>query len=73
LSGSGVASNVNVGFDNALGLVLQAEYLLPPWSPKTPKMSVGGRYTMLEYKATSGGGTAKSNGVGITFSIAFPL
>jgi hypothetical protein len=72
LSGSGVAGGLNVGFDDALGLVLQAEYLLPPRSPKTPKMTIGARFTMLDYKA-SGGGTAKSNGVGITFSIGFPL
>jgi len=35
-------------------------------------MTIGGRFTMLDYKA-SGGGTFKSNGVGITFSIGFPL
>ena len=71
LTGSGVVGNVNIGFDNALGLVLQAEYLLPPWSPRTPKMSIGVRFTMLDYETN--GATVKSNGVGATFSIAFPL
>lgn len=72
VSGSGLASNLNLGFDDALGWVLQAEYLLPPYSPRTPKMTVGARYTVIDYK-TSTGATAKSNGVGITFSIGFLL
>jgi hypothetical protein len=72
LSGNGVVGNVNIGFDNALGWVLQAEYLLPPRSLRTPKMTVGARYTMLDYK-TSTGATAKSNGIGVTFSIGFLL
>jgi hypothetical protein len=67
LSGSGVVGGLNVNFDDALGLVLQGEYLFPS---KGPKMTIGGRYTMLDYKA-SGGGTAKSNGLGVTFSISF--
>lgn len=73
LSSSGLPNNINLGFKNALGLVLQVEYLLPPWSPRTPKMSVGARFTMLDYETSRGGATAKSNGVGVTFSVAFPL
>jgi hypothetical protein len=44
-------------------VVLQADYLF------TPKFSVGGRYTILEYKAN--GVPAKSDGVGITIGFAF--
>ena len=71
LSTSGVVGNININFDDALGWVLQAEYLLPPRSLRTPKMTVGARYTMLDYQTN--GATAKSNGVGITFSIGFLL
>lgn len=64
LSGSGVASGANVGFDDAAGLVLQADYVF------AKQFAVGGRYTMLDYKAR-GGGTAKSNGLGVTFGVSF--
>jgi hypothetical protein len=63
LSGSGFASNISGKFDDSAGLVLQADYLL------TPKITIGGRYTSLEYKV--GGASAKSNGVGITFGMSF--
>src|SRR5712691_904247 len=61
LSGSGVTS-VNLTFDNSAGFVLQADYLLQ-------KITVGLRYTSLEYKL--GGGSVKSDGVGVTFGISF--
>jgi hypothetical protein len=51
-------------FDNALGLVLQGDYLI------NPKMAVGLRYTSLEYKK-SGFPSADSNGMGVTFSMSF--
>jgi hypothetical protein len=63
LKGSGVVGGLNVKVDDALGAVLQADYLI------TQKVSVGGRYTLLEYKAN--GVAAKSNGVGITFGMTF--
>lgn len=64
-SGGAVAAGcVNVSFDDAAGLALQADYLF------AQKFAVGGRYTMLEYKA-SGGGTVKGNGLGVTFSVRF--
>jgi len=61
LSGSGVASG-NLKFDDSAGFVLQADYLLQ-------KITVGLRYTSLEYKL--GGASVKSNGAGITFGISF--
>jgi len=63
LKASGAAGNFNVNVDDALGLVLQADYLF------TPKFSVGARYTILEYKAN--GVPAKSDGVGITIGFIF--
>jgi len=62
LSGSGPAGNINTKFDDSAGFVLQADYLLQ-------KITVGLRYTSLEYKL--GGGSVKSDGVGVTFGISF--
>jgi hypothetical protein len=62
LSGSGVASGVNVNFDDALGFLVQADYLLG-------KVAIGVRGTFVDYKA--GGRTFKGDGVGITFGFTF--
>jgi len=63
LKASGALANFSVKVDDAAGAVLQADYFL------TPKFTLGGRYTILEYKAN--GIPAKSNGVGITFGFIF--
>jgi hypothetical protein len=63
LKASGAAGNFNVKVDDAAGAVLQADYFL------TRKFTLGGRYTILEYKAN--GIPAKSNGVGITIGFIF--
>jgi len=63
LSGSGVAGGLNVNVDDALGVVLQGDWLI------TQKMSVGLRYTNLSYKAN--GVKANSDGVGVTFGMRF--
>jgi hypothetical protein len=67
LSGGGVASGLNVSFDDALGLLLQADYRV------TPKINLGIRYTSLDYKLHVGGAsaTARSNGVGVVFGVSF--
>jgi hypothetical protein len=63
LKGDGVASGLDVKFDNATGFILQADYLI------NPKMTVGVRYTNLDYKL--GGVSADSSGIGFTFGISF--
>jgi hypothetical protein len=63
LKGDGVASGLDVKFDNAVGLVIQGDYLIGS------KMTLGLRYTSLEYKLNSV--TAKASGVGVTFGISF--
>jgi outer membrane protein with beta-barrel domain len=63
LSGSGVVGGLNVKVDDALGVVLQGDYLF------TQKASLGLRYTNLSYKAN--GVSANSNGVGVTFGVRF--
>jgi len=64
--GSGAAAGLNVNYENALGAILQGDYVFGP------KTAVGLRYTMLQYKATSGaGGTARGDGFGFVFSMRF--
>jgi hypothetical protein len=66
LDGSGVVGGLDVKFKNALGLVLQADWLI------TQKIALGGRYTFLEYDAKGNfSGTGQANGLGVTFSINF--
>jgi hypothetical protein len=66
LDGSGVIGGLNVKFDDALGFVLQADYLL-----LGQNMAVGARYTNVKYEVSGGGGSAKSGGIGATFSYRF--
>ena len=63
LKASGAAGNFSVTVDDAAGAVLQADYFV------TPKLTLGGRYTILEYKAN--GIPAKSDGVGVTIGFIF--
>ena len=66
LEGSGVVGGLDVKFKNALGAVLQADWRI------TEKIAAGLRYTILEYDAKDAfAGSAKSNGVGLTFSMNF--
>jgi len=76
LKGSGAASGVDAKYNNAPGLVLQADYRF------TEKVAIGLRYTNVNYKADgvpSGGSvasappptSAKTSGVGIVFSGSF--
>ena len=62
LKGSGVAGGVNTTVDNAVGLILQVDYLLG-------KVAIGLRGTFVDYKAN--GVTAKGNGLGVSFGITF--
>lgn len=66
LEGSGVVGGLNVEFKNAAGAVLQADWLV------TDALALGIRYTALEYDAKGPfTGSAKSNGVGVSFSWRF--
>lgn len=66
IDSSGVIGDLDIKFKNALGFVLQADWLI------SDKIALGGRYTILEYDAKGAfSGTAKSNGLGISFSINF--
>jgi hypothetical protein len=65
LDGSGVVGGLNVNFDDAFGIVLQADYLI------SPRFAVGVRYTDVKYEVSGGGGSAKSGGIGGTISYRF--
>jgi len=66
LRGDGTASGLNVPFDDALGLVLQADYRF------TDKMTLGMRYTSVKYEAKAPfTGSFTGDGIGITFGLAF--
>jgi hypothetical protein len=62
LKGSGDASGINATPDNALGAVLQADYLVD-------RVALGLRVTLLDYEL--GGSTLRSSGVGVSFGFTF--
>ena len=65
LDGSGVVGGLNVKYDNALGFVLQADYLF------LRNFAAGVRYTSVKYEPKGGGASAKTDGIGATFSYSF--
>lgn len=62
LSGSGVASGLNVNFKNSLGLIAQVDWRL------SESVNLGLRYTKLDYDVEGLGTSVKSNGIGIVLS-----
>jgi len=62
VKGTGDASYIDMKFDDAVGVVLQVDYLLE-------SVNLGLRYTILDYKG--GGNTIKGNGVGVSFGFTF--
>jgi Outer membrane protein beta-barrel domain len=66
LDGSGVVGGgLDVKFDDALGLVLQGDYRFGE------KLTIGLRYTNLEYKVSGASAKAKADGLGVTFGYRF--
>ncbi len=76
LSGSGAASGLNAKYDDALGFVLQADYVL------RNRFNFGLRYTSVNYKAnsiqtnpalaaTTPAQNPKTSGFGFVFSMSF--
>ena len=73
LKGSKAASGLNAKYDNALGFVLQADYVLDN------RFTIGLRYTSVDYKLNSiqaspliatPAPNPKARGIGVVFSIA---
>ena len=65
LDGSGVVGGLDEKFDNALGLVLQADWRF------NEHATVGLRYTSIEYESKDLPFKAKGNGVGVSGSYRF--
>ena len=66
LDGSGVVGGaLDAKFDDALGLVLQGDYRFGD------KLTVGLRYTDVQYKVSGTSAKAKANGLGVTFGYRF--
>lgn len=66
IEGSGVAGGLDIKFKNALGAIVQVDWLI------TENVALGGRYTLLEYDAKAPArGSAKSDGFGLSFSWNF--
>jgi hypothetical protein len=63
LDGSGEAANINVDFDNALGAILEVDYIT------AGKTYVGGRVTLIDY--TVGSTKLSGNSVGVTVGVRF--
>lgn len=63
ISAEGSLLNADVDLDNALGGVLQADYLI------SPSFAVGIRYTFLEYKGTGTTATADASAVGVNLTL----
>jgi len=64
LSGSGVATGINVDFEDSLGYIVQADWRI------TPKINLGLRYTNVDYKLVNGN-SINAAGVGLVFSFSF--
>jgi len=69
VTGSGLARNVNLQFDNAFGLILQADWLI--MDRKTLTMALGLRYTNIEYKLQGTSASPNTSGMGLTYSVSF--
>lgn len=62
LSGSGVASGLNVNFKDSLGFIVQADWRI------SEKVNLGLRYTALDYEVEGSSASVNSNGIGIVLS-----
>jgi hypothetical protein len=65
LKGIGVAGDANVKFDNALGAIVQADWLF------ANGFNLGLRYTKLDYEEVNLGTKANSDGVGVILGYRF--
>ncbi len=69
LSGSGLASGIGAEFDNALGFLLEVDYMY------SKKAYVGGRYTVIDYdtvpSTTVNAVTVDGNSIGVVVGYRF--
>ena len=65
LKGSGIASDLDVKFDNALGYVANIEYAF------TPKFAVNARYMVISYTPEDGSASVNGNNFGMGLVMYF--
>jgi hypothetical protein len=65
LEGSGVASNINVKFNDSTSLVVEGEYLF------TPHIGLKARYVNEKYQPSSGGSKVSGKHTGVMFNYYF--
>lgn len=65
LKGSGLASRVDQKYDNAVGYIVEGEYLF------TPQMGLKLRYVKEEFKPDNGGAKVDGSHAGVLFSYYF--
>lgn len=65
VDGSGVASNISADFDNALGVILEVDYIT------AGKTYVGGRVTLIDYTLSNTSVSFSGNSVGVTVGVRF--
>lgn len=70
LKGNGFVSKVNIEFEDAVGMILQVDYLFG--RPKERAGTyVGLRYTWLDYKMVSSSTSVEANGIGLHLGYRF--
>lgn len=62
LQGSGVAASANLNFDNALGAILEVDYVMG-------RAYIGGRITRIDYTLSNTSVSISGNSVGVTFGL----
>ena len=65
LKGDGVASGINANFDDALGYLVQSDFIV------YDSMTVGLRYTIIDYDVENSSVSVDGNSVGLIFGVAF--
>ena len=65
LDGSGVVGGIDTKFDDALGVVLQGDWRV------NEGLTLGLRYTSIEYQVSGSSFKAKANGLGVTIGYRF--
>lgn len=63
--------NWTVEFDNALGYVGQADFVLPMSSPWVRELTLGARFTFIEYEEKTFGEKIDGDSIGVSLGIAF--
>ena len=65
LKGDGYAANINVALDDALGFLIQTDFII------IPSLTVGLRYTIIDYDVSNSNDSVDGNSFGLIFGAIF--